>query len=152
MVCHWRLSDSKSPQVSRTLLSIPVVFNNPVVWMVSTRPPTSKSSRPFPPVLVDRFSLESERQRPYHAENTGSRPITEVKLMVCHWRLSDSKSPQVSRTLLSIPVVFNNPVVWMVSTRPPTSKSSRPFPPVLVDRFSLESERQQVSSNFQNSS
>ena len=54
------------------------------------------------------------------------------KLMVFHWGLSDSKSPQVSRTLLSILAVFNNAVVWMVSTRPPTSKSSRPFNNPLV--------------------
>ena len=47
MVFHWILSDSKSPQVSRTLLSILAVRNNVVVWMVSTRPPTSKSSNPF---------------------------------------------------------------------------------------------------------
>ena len=47
MVFHWILSDSKPPQVSRTLLSILAVFNNAVVWMVSTRPPTSKSSSPF---------------------------------------------------------------------------------------------------------
>ena len=47
MVFHWSLSDSKSPQVSRTLLSILTVYNNAVVWMVSSRPPTSKSSRPF---------------------------------------------------------------------------------------------------------
>ena len=52
MVFHWRLSDSKSPQVSRNLLSILAVFNNAVVWMVSTRPPTSKSSRPFNNPLV----------------------------------------------------------------------------------------------------
>ena len=52
MVFHWRLSDSKSPQVSRTLLSILAVFNNDVVWMISTRPPTSKSSRPFNNPLV----------------------------------------------------------------------------------------------------
>ena len=52
MVFHWRLSDCKSPQVSRTLLSILAVFNNAVVWMVSTRPPTSKSSRPFNNPLV----------------------------------------------------------------------------------------------------
>ena len=36
----------QGPQVSRTLLSILAVFNNAVVWMVFTRPPTSKSSRP----------------------------------------------------------------------------------------------------------
>ena len=52
MVFHWRLSDSKSPQLSRTLLSNLAVFNNAVVWMVSTRPPTSRSSRPFDNPLV----------------------------------------------------------------------------------------------------
>ena len=52
MVFHWSLSDSKSPQVSRTLLSILAVFNNAVIWMVSTRPPTSKSSSPFSNPLV----------------------------------------------------------------------------------------------------
>ena len=45
MVFYWRLSESKSLQVSRTLLSILAVFNNAVVWMVSTRLPSSKSSR-----------------------------------------------------------------------------------------------------------
>ena len=34
-------------QVSRTLLSILAVLNNAVFWMVSPRPPTSKSSRSF---------------------------------------------------------------------------------------------------------
>ena len=43
MIFHRSLSDSKSPQVSRTLLSILGVFNNGVVWVVSTRPSTSKS-------------------------------------------------------------------------------------------------------------
>ena len=52
MVFHGSLSDSKSPQVSRTLLSILAVLNNVVVWMVSTRPTTSKSSNPFSNPLV----------------------------------------------------------------------------------------------------
>ena len=52
MVFHWSLSDNKSPQVSRTLLSILAVLNNAVVWIVSTRPPTSKSSSPFSNPLV----------------------------------------------------------------------------------------------------
>ena len=47
MVFHWSLSDSTSPRVSRTLLSILGVLSNAVSWIVSTRPPTSKSSRPF---------------------------------------------------------------------------------------------------------
>ena len=67
--------------------------------------------------IVIIYSLEFSHQR---------------KLMVFHWRLSDSKSPQVSRTLLSILAVFNNAVVWMISTRSPTSKSSRPFNNPLV--------------------
>ena len=47
MIFHWSSSVSKSPHVFRALLSILAVFNNVVVWMVSTRPSTSKSSRPF---------------------------------------------------------------------------------------------------------
>ena len=46
MVFHWSLNDSKSPQVSGTLLSILAIFNNAVVWTVSTRPLISKSSNP----------------------------------------------------------------------------------------------------------
>ena len=44
MVFHWRLSDSKSPQVSRNLLNIVADLNNAVVWIVSTHPHISKSS------------------------------------------------------------------------------------------------------------
>ena len=51
MVFHWSLSD-KSPQVSRTLLSILADFNNDVVWIVSTRLLISKSSSPFTNPLV----------------------------------------------------------------------------------------------------
>ena len=47
MVFHWSLSDSKSPQVSGTRLRILTVLSNAVIWIVSTRPPTSKSCRPF---------------------------------------------------------------------------------------------------------
>ena len=47
MVFHWSLSDSKSPQVSMTLLSILAVLNKAIVWMVSTHPLTSKSSSLF---------------------------------------------------------------------------------------------------------
>ena len=44
MVFHWSLSESKSSQVSRTLLSIFAYLNRVVVLMVSTRPPASMSS------------------------------------------------------------------------------------------------------------
>ena len=49
MLFYWSLSDSNSPQVSWTILSILAVLRNVVIWMVSTRPPTS---RPFNNVLV----------------------------------------------------------------------------------------------------
>ena len=52
MVFHWSLSDSKSPQVSRTRFRILAVLSNVVVWIVSTCPPASKSSRPFNNPLV----------------------------------------------------------------------------------------------------
>ena len=52
MVSHRSPSDSTSPQVSRTLLSILAVLNNAVLWMVFTRPPTSKSLSPFNNPLI----------------------------------------------------------------------------------------------------
>ena len=52
MVFHWSLSDSKSPQVSRTRLRILAVLSNAIGWILSTRPPTSKSSRSFINPLV----------------------------------------------------------------------------------------------------
>ena len=56
---HWSLGDSKSPQVSRTLLSILTVLHNALVWIVSTWPPIFKSSRPFnnPLVTVPKSSI-----------------------------------------------------------------------------------------------
>ena len=52
MVFHWSLSDSKFPQFSKTLHSIMAVLSNAVVWLVSTRPLTSKSSSLFNNPLV----------------------------------------------------------------------------------------------------
>ena len=59
MVFLWSLSDSKSPQVSRTLLSILAVINSVVVWVVSTRPLVFKYSSPFinPLVTVPKASI-----------------------------------------------------------------------------------------------
>ena len=61
------------------------------------------------------------------------------KLMVSNWSLSDSKSPQVSRTLLSILTDLNNAVVGMFSTRSVISKSSSPCtnPFVIVPRAAI---------------
>ena len=54
------------------------------------------------------------------------------QLMIFHWSLSDSKSPQVSNTLLSILAVRSNAVILIVSTRSPTSKSPKSFNNPLV--------------------
>ena len=45
-------------------------------------------------------------------------------LMVFHWSPRDSKSPQVSWSLLSILVDLNNAIVWVVSALPPIFNSS----------------------------
>ena len=153
MVFHWRLSDSKSPQDSRTLLSILAVFNNAVVWMVSTRPPTSKSSRPFynhlvtvPKAPIKIGIIVTFMFHSFFNSLTRSRYLSllllllftplefshQCWLMVFHWSLGDSNSPPVSRIRLRILAVLSNAVVWIVSTRPPTSKSSRPFNKPLV--------------------
>ena len=52
MVSHWSLSNTKSPQVSRTLLSIQADLNSALVWMVSTRPLIYKSSSHYTNPLV----------------------------------------------------------------------------------------------------
>ena len=49
---HWSLSDSKSPQVYTTLLSILDVLSNAVTCIVSTRPSAFMSARPFNNPLV----------------------------------------------------------------------------------------------------
>ena len=59
MVFHWSLSDSKSPPVSGSHLRTLAVLSNAVIWIVSTRPKTSKSSRPFinPFVIVPKVPI-----------------------------------------------------------------------------------------------
>ena len=170
-------------------------LRNAVVWIVSTLPPTSNSSRPFnnPLVIVSKApitigtivtflfhsffnSLARSRYLSFFSlsfrfilwsAGTAKSTILQILffffvdyygiwsscqddnyyyyyylllnsfshqfyLMVFHWSLSDSKSSQVSRTLLSIVVILCNAVVWMVSIRPPNSKSSSPFNNLLV--------------------
>ena len=59
MVFYKSFSDRKSPQVSRTLLSILADLNNAAVWTVSTRPVISKSSssRTNPSVTIPRSPI-----------------------------------------------------------------------------------------------
>ena len=53
--------------------------------------------------------------------------LHQVIMVVSRRSLSASESPQVSRTLLSILTVFNNAVVWKLSTYPLISNSSSSF-------------------------
>ena len=57
MVFYWSLRDSKSPQVSRTLLSILADLSNAVVWMVSTLISMSSSPCTNPSVTVPRAPI-----------------------------------------------------------------------------------------------
>ena len=119
MAFHRKLSDGKSPQVSGTLLSILAVLNNVVVWMISNRPVISKSSSLFiNPLMTVRKAPITIGISLYLLIESFSHLFY---LIVFHWRLSDIKSAQVSRTILSILAVLSSAVVWMVSTRPPSS-------------------------------
>ena len=64
-----------------------------------------------------------------------------LHLLVFHRGLSNNKSSQISRTLVSILAVFNNLVFWMISTYPVTSKVSSPFnnPSVTKSNYSFSS-------------
>ena len=55
-------------QVPRTRLRILAVLSNAVIWIVSTRPPTSKSSRPFnnPLVIVPKSTYHNWYNRHFH--------------------------------------------------------------------------------------
>ena len=141
MVFHWSLGDSKSSQVTRTLLSILVVLSNAVIWIVSTRPPTSKSSRPFnnPSVTVPKA------------------PIT-ISTIVTYMFHSFFNFFAKSRYLSFFSHSFRF-ILWSVGTAKSTILqiiiiiiviSCEFFTPALADGFPLDSEWQQVSSSLQN--
>ena len=91
IVFHWSLSDRKSPQISRTLLSILAALNNSEVWMISIRPLTSKSSSPFNNLLIVIIIIVIT--------------FSVFHISISWWfftGLSDSKYSQVCRTFLSI--------------------------------------------------
>ena len=63
MVFNWSLSDSKFPQVSRTLLSILAVVSNVAVRIVSARPPNSDSSNCYILTLKRCTSVNKRKNR-----------------------------------------------------------------------------------------
>ena len=140
MVFHWSLSDRnllKSPG----LLSVFIlaILNNVVVWMVSTPPPTSKSSRPFnnPLVTVPNVSITICIIVTYMFHSFFNSLsffsllvsfTNHCQLVVVHRNLSDNKTPQIYRCFLNILTSLNNAFIWMVTNLPPISNSSLPFP------------------------
>ena len=137
MVFHWSLSDSKSPQVSRTRIRILAVLSNVVVWIVSTRPPTSKSSMPFnnPLVIVP---------------NT---PIT-IDITVTFMFHSFFNSLARSRYLSFFSLSFRF-ILWSAGTAKSTILQIlffKFFTPSSAGGLSLESEWQQKSSDLKDSS
>ena len=66
MVFHESLSDSKSPQVSKTRLRILAVLSNAVIWIISTRPPTSKSTFQWSFSYCAKSTNPNWHNRPFH--------------------------------------------------------------------------------------
>ena len=105
MVCHWSLSDSKSPQVFRTLLSNRAVLNDAVVWMVSTRPLISKSFSPFnnllatvpkTPITINVTSMFHSFFFPVPQQGQGIYPSFHFLSILLHGQ-SRQQSPQFCR-------------------------------------------------------
>ena len=122
MVFHWSLSDSKSAQVTRTLLSIVAILNNVVVWMASTRPPSSKSSCPFnePLVTVPKgpimisiivtfmfhsLSVPSQGRRTYLYFSPKSFVFSCIRLLVCFHVIFSQFLVEFSFVVLKYPVL-----------------------------------------------
>ena len=170
MVFHWSLSDSKSPQVSRTRLRILAVLSNAVVWIVSTRPPTSKSSRPFnnPLVIVPNApitigtivtfmfhsffnSLERSRYLSFFSlsfrfilwsTGTTKSTIFQILLIVDYYEVWSSGWDLVIRLYIKVHYYYYyyHYLLWSFFTL------------ALADGLSQEFEWQQVSSSLQDSS
>ena len=123
MVFDCSLSDSKSPLVPWTLLSILADLNNAVVGMIATSPLISKSSSHFtnPFVIVPSTLI--------------TIGIT-VTFLLHSFFSSLTRSRYLYSFLLSIIIIITLKV----------------FTPALADGFSQELERQQVFSSFQDSS
>ena len=105
MVFHWSLSDSKSLQVSRTLLNILAVLNNTVI-LDGLHP--SANFQVLQSLLLAKFSYQRLRE-------------------VFHGNSDDSKPLQVSVTLLNILANFSNTVIWMISILPLIFNNSSSF-------------------------
>ena len=125
--------------MTASLLKSPGLFSsNAVVWIVSIRPPISKSSRPFnnPLVIVPKAPITIGTIVTFMFHSF-LRVFSTSFSRWFHTSLSDTRCPQISRTLSSILTDLNNAVVWMVSTGPIVSKSFSPCANTMVTVLDL---------------
>ena len=122
MVFRWSVSDSKSPQVSRTLLSILVDLNNAVVWMVLTRPLISKSSSPFnnPLVTVPRAPITTGINATFmfHVffnSRARSRYLSLFSLLILLYSQLEQQSPQFCKFSFFLLIIIYSFRVFHIS-------------------------------------
>ena len=141
MVFQWILSDSKSPQDYRTHLSILVVLSNAVIWIVSTRPQTSKSSRPFnnPLVIVPIGTIVTFMFHSFFNSLARSRYLSffSHSFSFILWSAGISKSTLLQILLVVVFVVVIIIIIFLLC---------KFFSRVLTGGSSLKAKRQQVSS------
>ena len=159
MVFHWSLSDSKSPQVSRTRLRILAVLSNAVVWIVSNPPPTSKSSRPFnnPLVIVPNapITISTIVIFMFHSffnSLARSRCLSffSLSFRFILWFAGTAKSTilQILFFFLFFFFFFFGWLLWGLVFWPGLLLLLLIITPVLADGFPLESEWHQVSQSL----
>ena len=87
-------------------------------------------------IIIINVSSSSSSSNSSRSSSSSSIYSVSVFPSAFHWSLSDSKSPQVSRTLLCILADLSNVLVWIVSTHSVSSKSISLFknPSVAVPR------------------
>ena len=153
MVFHWSLRDSKSPQVSRTRLSILAVLSNAVVWIVSTRPPISKSSRPLnnplvtvPNAPITIGTIVTFMFHSFFNSLTRSRYLSffSLSFKFILWSAGTAKSTILQILFFFLLIIMRSIIIiiiilllWVF------------FTPSLADGLILDFEWQQVSSSLQ---
>ena len=137
MFSHWNLSDSRSPQVARTLLCVLADLNNLLVWMATSRPHISKSSSPFDnsSETVPRVPITIWRNVTFMFHRYLS--FISFSFNFTLWP-ADTAKPTILLLLFTPLLLLFTPLVFFTS--------------VLADGFSLVFEWQQVSSSLQDSS
>ena len=110
MVFSWSYGDCKSPQVSRTFLSILAVLNNVAVLMFSTPPPTSKSPSPFnnPLVTLPQAPITTDVivNFMFHILFFNSLPRSFHILSVLFCGQPEKQSPQFSKFFLFLLIIL----------------------------------------------